>query len=177
MKQIITLLLCAGSFASAQAQTSAEESRDIILGKRTGPGSTQNEPTSRDVILGRNDGTVYRENGTRTNYPSGSRSQQTEAVNREYDRKIESIRNNRTLSAAEKDRTIRQLNKDRAERLRRINSERDNDRYGERNERDRDDRNYKMGKKYKGNNGNHYGWQKGKGNAKKNGQYSKRNDD
>ncbi|HVG12436.1 MAG TPA: hypothetical protein VM843_05490 [Flavisolibacter sp.] len=176
MKQIITLLLCAGSFASAQAQTSAEESRDIILGKKTGPGSTQNDRSSKDVILGRNDGRVYRENGTRTSYPSGSNAQQREAVNREYDRKVESIRNNRTLSAAEKERTIRQLNKDRAERLRALNAQRDNRRYDDGDERAWENKTYKKSKKSRSNNGNHYGWEKGKGN-KKTGDHSRRYDD
>ncbi|HEY0060103.1 MAG TPA: hypothetical protein VGB56_13285, partial [Flavisolibacter sp.] len=161
---------------SVQAQTSAEESRDIILGKRTGPGSTQNDPRSRDVVLGRNDGRVYRENGTRTSYPSGSNAQQREAVNREYDRKVESIRNNRTLSAAEKERTIRQLNRDRAERLQALNARGDNRRYDDGDRRDRDNKNYKS-KKAKSNNGNHYGWEKGKGNAKKKGAYSRRYND
>ncbi len=176
MKQIITLLLCAGSFASVHAQTSAEESRDIILGKRTGPGSTQNDPRSRDVVLGRNDGRVYRENGARTSYPS-STTQQREVVNREFDRKVESIRNNRTLSASEKERTIRQLNKDRAERLQALNGRSSNRRYDDRDRRDWDDKNYNKSHKQKSNNGNHYGWQKGKGNAKKKGDYSRRYND
>lgn len=167
MKKIITLFLCVGAVASTFAQTSAEESRRIILGKQGETERERQERTSKDVILGREDRRVNNETGTR--YPNGSRAQKVREINREYDAKVQSIRNNRTLSAAEKERTIRQLNADRARKIRDIKARsNDNRRYDDRKDRDDDDRNYKS-KKNKSNNGNHYGWEKGKGNPHKNG--------
>jgi hypothetical protein len=174
MKKVITLLLIVSTVASASAQTSQEESRRVVLG--TGGGDTRTERTSGgsnpvDVILGR-DRRVEDNQGTR--YPSGTygtREQQIDRVNREYDAKIYSIRNNRTLTAAEKERMIRQLEADRARRIREINN-----RYYDRDSRyDDDNDNYRKDKKYKTNNGNHYGWEKGKGNPHKSGNYSKGN--
>ncbi len=161
MKKMITLLLCVGAVATTFAQTSAEESRRIILGKQGETEKERQERSSKDVILGREDRRVYDKTGTR--YPNGSREQRVREINREYDAKVRSIRNNRTLSAAEKERTIRQLNVDRARKIKEING-----RYDDRRDRDDDDRNYKS-KKNKSNNGNHYGWEKGKGNPHKNG--------
>ena len=167
MKKVITLLLIVSTVASASAQTSQEESRRVVLG--TGGGSKTERSTGSgpvDVILGR-DRRVEDNQGTR--YPNGtygSREQQIDQVNREYDRKINSIRNNRTLSAAEKERMIRQLENDRARRIREI----DNRYYGDRDNRRYDDDNYaKKNKKYKSNNGNHYGWEKGVGNPHRTG--------
>lgn len=177
MKKIITLLLCVGTVATAFSQTNDEEARRIILGKRTGSpstpgGGTSNDP--RDIILGGGDRRVNDGNDTR--YPNGtygSRQQQIDQVNREYDSKIQSIRNNPTLSAAEKERMIRQLEADRARRIRDINRYYDTDRRDrdrDRNDRDRDDDDDDDRYKQKGNNGNHYGWEKGKGNPHKYGQ-------
>ena len=176
MKKILTLLLCTGAVVSTFAQTSSEESRRIILGRKSG-GSTSGTGTRtsdpRDVILGRDDRRVD-DNGS-TRYPSGtygSREEQINQVNREYDNKVYSIRNNPNLSEAEKERMIRQLNADRARRIKEINgrtqNRTDRDRRYDRDDRDDDD-NYKKDKKYKSNNGNHYGWEKGKGNPHQNG--------
>lgn len=166
MKKVITLLLIVSAVASANAQTNQEESRRVILG--TGGGGSKTERTSRsnpvDVILGRGGST---EDSRSTRYPSGtygSRDQQIDQVNREYDRKIYSIRNNPNLSAAEKERMIRQLENDRARRIREINDRYYGDRRNDRrDDDDRDNRNYKS------NPGNHYGWEKGKGNPHRTG--------
>jgi hypothetical protein len=174
MKKMITLLLCVGAVASTFAQTSADESRRIILGKQGTTERERQERSSKDVILGREDRKVNNE--TRTRYPIGSREQRIKEINREYDAKVQSIRNNRTLSAAEKERTIRQLNADRTSKIKAINGRYNDgrryddkkDRDHDRRDRDDDDRNYKA-KKNKSNNGNHYGWEKGKGNPHKNG--------
>lgn len=164
MKKIITLLFLVGAVASASAQSSPEDARRVIFGKRSGSGSTTERTSGsdpRDVIFG---GDRRSEESTR--YPNGTygtREQQIDQVNREYDRKIYSIRNNPNLSSAEKERMIRQLENDRARRIREINGY------------NRDDRNY-SGKKVKSNNGNHYGWEKGKGNPhRSDGNYSKGN--
>lgn len=167
MKKVITLLLMVSTVASANAQTSSqEESRRVVLG--TGGNDSRTERNSPiDVILGR-DRRVEDSRGTR--YPNGTygtREQQIDQVNREYDRKIYSIRNNRELSAAEKERMIRQLENDRARRIREINNRYSGDRRDDRRYDDNDD--YKKDKRYKKDNGNHYGWEKGKGNPHRTG--------
>lgn len=164
MKKFITLLLLAGAFSGpAFSQTPQEESRRVILGKG---GSTTNTGSSdpRDIILGR-DG-----RNNETGYPNGTREQQVNQVNREYNEKIQSIRNNPTLTAAEKERMIRQLENDRQRKINEINK-RYNDGNRNRNDRDRDDDDDdKKDKKYgKNNNGKKLGWEKGVGNPHRTG--------
>ncbi len=133
MKKIITLVLCSGVFVSTFAQTSSEESRRIILGRKSGgstSGTDNRTSDPRDVILGRDDRRV--DDNRNTRYPSGTygnRDEQINQVNRDYDYKIQSIRNNPTLTQAEKDRMIRQLNADRARRIKEINGRRNDRRY------------------------------------------------
>jgi len=166
MKQILTLLIFIAAFASIQAQTPQEEARRVILGQK----KTNNEngsPNGRDIILG-GDRRVYDERGSR--YPNGTREQSIDQVNREYDTKVQSIRNNSYLSSAEKERTIRQLNNDRARRIKEINGRNEGRRYENRNDRDNDDRYERH------DNGKHKGWKKGKGNQKKYKKYDKDDD-
>ncbi len=152
MKKILTLLLAVGCLITVNAQTSKEEARRVILGQPKNSPQTSPSQNPRDVILGGGNPS------TPSTYPSGSREAQIEQVNREYDIKIQSIRNNPNLTQAEKDRAIRQLENDRARRIRQINGEYSNT----------NDDNYKTSKN-KGNNGKHLGWEKGKGNPHKNG--------
>ena len=169
MKKIMTLLLCFGAsyLASAQSTREMEEVKDVIMGPKKGSGSTRTGD-DKEVILGRDDRRVYDDNRTRT-----SGSTEANRINREYDAKIQSIRNNRHLSSAEKERAIRQLENDRNRRLRSLDERYSkNRRYNDRDDDDDDDRRYSKNKNYKskkkGNNGNHYGWQKGKGNPHRN---------
>jgi hypothetical protein len=154
MKKIITLLFAATAFVSVQAQTSREEARKVVLGGQKGSTTTTKTPDSRtenprDVVLGG------------SNSESSSRQAQIDQVNREYDAKISSIRNNPTLTQEEKDQAIARLERDRARKIRAINNQDDN--YN-------DDKNSgKKNKKAKGNNGKHLGWEKGVGNPHKNG--------
>ena len=143
MKKILTLLIAAGAFVSAQAQISKEEARRVILGGGNGGGSNSPTGGNRDVILGGgNDNGNY---PTYPNsYPSGDRQSQVDQVNREYDNKIQSIRNNSYLSYEEKQRAIRQLEKDRQKRIQQINSSYNDSGYN----------------KNRGNNGKHKGWNK-----------------
>jgi hypothetical protein len=173
MKKFITLLLALGAVATTFAQ-SRDDAKDIILGRKTGtPNDTRTTPQNpNDVpVFGRN------KNGT-TNYPntSGDRQAQVDQVNREYDAKIASVRNNPYLSASEKQRTIDQLNKDRAKRIREINGSaghvyKNNKKHHDGDNEDDDEGNGHGNErsKSKGNNGNHYGWEKGKGNPHRNG--------
>jgi len=158
MKKILTLFIALGAFVAVQAQTSKEEARKVILGQgKSGSGSGTPSTSGRDVILGGENTKNYPTNPN--SYPnSGSREAQIDQVNREYDSKIWSIRNNNQLSQAEKDRIIRQLENDRARRIREINNS-----YGGNGDYDKD---YK---KSKSNNGKHKGWEKGVGNPHKNG--------
>lgn len=116
--------MAAGAFMSLHAQ-SREETRRVILGSPNENGSYGN----RDVILGGNDnarypsypdnrypGNAYPNNGNYNNRPY-----QLDQINREYSAKTESIRNNRYLSSKEKERMIRQLEKDRKKRISEIN--------------------------------------------------------
>lgn len=163
----MTLLVCLGAvtFASAQNTREMEDVKDIILGPRKSDGNTRNG--DKDVVLGRDD----RRYDERNRYPSStSRSSEATRINREYDAKIRSIENNRTLSRAEKERAIRQLEADRARKLRNLDERYSRDRrYSDRD--DDDDRRYSKNKNYKakkkGNNGKHLGWEKGKGNPHK----------
>jgi hypothetical protein len=142
MKKILTLLIAAGAFVTLHAQ-SREESRRIILGE-----PKDNGVYDRDVNRERKSDDRY------STYPRGgynnSKQYEMDEVNQEYDRKITSIRNNRYLSHDEKARMIRQLEKDRQNRINQIRRANENnskkDRYNDRNER-RD-------------NGKHKGWYK-----------------
>jgi hypothetical protein len=169
MKKIITLLFCVGTIATVSAQTPQEEARRVILGGGKNKGTDKDTRNSRDVIIG-GDRRVDDQQGNTYPYPgnypnSGSREAQIDQVNRDYDAKIQSIRNNPYLSAEEKERTIRQLNNDRNRVIRQINGKTAD----RRDRRDDDDDDYKKDKKHKSNNGNHYGWEKGKGNPHKSG--------
>jgi hypothetical protein len=118
MKKITTLLLALFSIAMAQAQSSKEEARKIILGQ---PGGNNGSPSSsgKDIILGKRNRGSYPD--PRENSPYGTRESQINQVNREYDAKIYSIRTNGTLSPSEKERMIRQLEEDRSRKIRDIN--------------------------------------------------------
>jgi len=152
MKKIVTLLLAVAAVSGAFAQSrTTEEAKRILTGI---PGDNRTSYPGDDRR-------VYDE---RSSYP-GSRSGSEDGVNREYDEKIRSIRNNRTLSNAEKDRIIRDLENQRQRRLQQIRGY-DDRRYDDH----RYDNNYKNNKhkqKNKGNNGKHLGWEKGKGNPHK----------
>lgn len=150
MKKLITLLLAAGAFTAVDAQTTKEEARRVILGEGSNKGTKDNGTVrGRDVILGDNNGG----DDTRK-YPTGTNRQSAiNQINREYDAKVNSIRNNPNLSNAEKERIIRDLENERKKKLARINSQYNGN-----------DKKYKKDKKFKNNNGKHKGWTKGKGN-------------
>jgi hypothetical protein len=140
MKKIITLLLMIGAFVTSFAQ-----SRTIDKAKEVITKEPRNNPNTR--------------------YPSSSTSRQAEIdeVNRTYDSKIQAVRANPLLSAAEKERRIRDLEYERAQRIREIN----NRYYG--NSDGTYSKNKNKNKAYKTNNGKHLGWEKGKGNPHRTG--------
>jgi hypothetical protein len=162
MKKLITLLFATGAFVAVQAQTSKDEARRVILGQEKGNNNSTSR-NGRDVVLGGGNETTY-PNSYPNNYPSGSRQAEIDRVNREYDAKIWSIRNNNRLSSEEKARMIRQLEQDRSRRIRQISQ---SDGYGKKGKKyDDDDYGKRNGKS---NNGKHLGWEKGKGNPHRNG--------
>ena len=110
----------------ASAQTSREEARRVILGGGERTGSRTETPSSSDRSIFR----------PRT---ANSSNAQVNEINREYDRKIQSIRNNNTLSSAEKERTIRQLERDRDQKIRQVTNN------GDRVRKDKN-KNHKNGK-------------------------------
>lgn len=142
MKTILTFLMAAATFGTLHAQTSREETRRVILGEPKDNGGYENRK-DRDVVYGRNENNRYP--GTYTN----NRQYETDQINREYDNKINSIRNNRYLDYDEKERMIRQLERDRQQRIAAIN----------RGYNDRD-RHYDDDRYEKRDNGKHKGWYK-----------------
>jgi len=167
MKYILTLLFTVTLFTAAFAQTDAEreEARRIIFGDKKGSTSYPKSGDDRNVILGGDDRTVY--GGTERRYPErypattgSSRERRIYEINRAYDAKIYSIRQNRTLSRTEKERIIRQLETERRRELAQVNGHN----YYSKDKRYTDDDDCTNGKKYKKSKGNHYGLDKGNGN-------------
>ena len=142
-------MIVLSAVAAAQAQSTKEEARRVILGSPKGSGGETQNP--KEVILGRG--------GNDAGYPAGnSREARIEQVNREYNERIQAIRNDRYMSNEQKERAIRDLERERAQKIREINQA-----YGSDGDRD-----HKEGK-YKKNNGRHLGWEKGKGNPHRSG--------
>lgn len=141
MKKIITLVIAFGAFASSFAQSRTIDKAKEVITKE--PRTTY--PNERRVG-----------DETSTRYPTSSTNREAEIsdINKYYDSKIRAVRANPIFSAAEKERRIRELEYERAQKIREIN----NRYYGTNNTS-------KAGKKYgKTNNGKHLGWEKGKGN-------------
>ena len=166
MKRILMLLLTAGSlYNSVQAQTN-EDARRVILGDRRTGSDNRTGSDPREVILG--DG-ERRNDSRRSDGSVSSRRAEIDAVNRDYDQRIQRVRNNPLLSANEKQRRIRSLEEERRQRIREINNYYGRNRDDRQWEDDDDNRNRRhQHKKYKGQRGNKYGWEKGRGNPHRN---------
>lgn len=143
MKKILTLLIAAGAFVTLHAQ-SREETRGVILGSPNENGRYGSR--DRDVILGGGNNSQYPNTYPNNGNYGYDRQYQVDQINREYNVKIESIRNNRYLSYQERDRMIRQLERERQIRIAEINRQYSNARYNDRND--------------KHDNGKHKGWNK-----------------
>jgi hypothetical protein len=103
MKKIFTLVIALGSMTAVFAQHGYDH---------------RNE--SRDVILGQPGRGVYTNNGGYNNGYYGSREQQIQRINQEYNWKIESVRDDRYLRRAEKKRQIRFLENEKDARIREV---------------------------------------------------------
>jgi hypothetical protein len=162
MKKLLAILLAVSCFSVTYAQSSAEKAKRVIRGERRDYDPDNN---SRDVVVGGNRRPVYDDR----DYRSGNNSRA--AIDREYEAKIRYVRNNHKLKRAEKNRIIRGLQAEHARRIADLNNSNrynQNDRrYSERSMEYRrydDDKKFNKKNRYKGNNGKHLGWQKGKGN-------------
>ena len=149
MKKIFTLSFMCGAFATCLAQsTTIDKAKEIITKEpRTTTGTYPNDKR------------VEEENASR--YPtSASRESEINDINRYYNSKIEAVRRNPLLSAEEKERRIRDLQYERAQKVREINK-----RYSGNNPYSKN-KNKGKNKSYdkKDNPGKHLGWEKGKGN-------------
>ena len=165
MKKMIILSVALFMVATVFAQNTREEARRVILGQPKKSSKTTYPQESRDVVLG--GGSSGRYPRYPGNYPANSREAQIDRINREYNYKIQTIRNNRALSSREKERIIRDLNNQRNAEIRQINN-----RYSGNARRYEDDDEYQKGKNYsKHDNGKHLGWYKGKGNPHKSGKH------
>ena len=123
MKRILALFLFVGAVTVASAQSSRNQSRDIVLGR----------PNS-----------VYGNNNRNNNYGSRNndyysireRDAQIERIKREYDWKIRNVYNDRYLRNSAKKRKVRMLEDERNDRIRevmqRYNQSSRSDRYGRR---------------------------------------------
>ena len=162
MKKFITLFFAVSAITTAGfSQSKAEESRRVILGKEgsstTDRDRTRNGGVLEDILGGSRTDDSHYPNGT-----NESRRAEIDEVNREYDRKIQTVRNNPIISDEQKQRVIRQLEAERARKIQEIN-----DRYGYGNRNNED---YNNNKGYKRNgNGKKLGWEKGVGNPHRTG--------
>ena len=153
MKHILNLLIAFGAFATSFAQSRTTERAKEVITKQ--PRNTGSYPNDRRV-----------EDGTSSRYPTTSTSREAEIndINRRYDAKIQAVRANPILSAEAKETRIRELEYERAQKIREINNRyRGNDGTYSKN------KNKDKNKSYKTNNGKHLGWEKGKGNPHRTG--------
>ncbi len=151
MKKIVTLLITFGTFATSFAQSPTIDKAKEVITKE--PRNTS-YPNDRRV-------------GEDSRYPtSTSRDAEINDINRHYDSKIEAVRRNPLLSSEEKERRIRELEYERAQKLREIKKRY----YGNDNTYNKNKskgKNKAYGKK--DNPGKHLGWEKGKGNPHRTG--------
>ena len=152
MKKIITVLITFGAFATSFAQSPTIDKAKEIITK---------EPRNTTGTYP-NDKRVGDDNASR--YPtSSSREAEINDINRHYESKIEAVRRNPILSSEEKETRIRELEYERAQKVREINRRYSGDNTYSKNKDKSKQKDY--GKK--DNPGKHLGWEKGKGNPHK----------
>lgn len=152
MKKIITLLITFGAFAVSFAQSrTIDKAKEVITKEpRTTTGTYPNDKKNDDDHASR--------------YPtSSSRDAEINDINRHYESKMDAVRKNPLLSSDQKEKRIRELEYERAQKVREINRRY----YGN------DGKNKGNGKnkayRKKDNSGKHLGWEKGRGNPHRTG--------
>lgn len=104
MKKLFVLVLATGAMTSVFAQRGYDRKDE-----------------SRDVILGQQNRSVYNNNrGNDGYFSSRERDDQIERINRNYNWRIQSVRNDRYLRHAEKKREIRFLENERDTKIREV---------------------------------------------------------
>jgi len=104
MKKLFALAIALGAMTSIFAQRGYDRRED-----------------SRDVILGQQNRSVYNNNRNNDGYfSSRERDEQIERINRHYNRKIQSVKNDRYLRNGEKRREIRFLENERDVKIREV---------------------------------------------------------
>jgi hypothetical protein len=101
MKKLFVLLFSTGMILTASAQSSRNQ--------------------SRDVILGQSDRTVYNDNYDRNGFTNRERDDQIRRINREFDARLYSIQRDRYMRNAEKRRAVRELEMQRNQAIRDVN--------------------------------------------------------
>jgi len=118
MKKILAVVFSLGLLSTAFAQGGRQRDRDIDYGKPTNP--VYNDK------YGRNDG--Y--------FSAREKDAQLVRINREFDYKIMAIKRNRHMRNAEKNREIRQLERQRTQEIRELNQRFSRQNSGWKNDRD-----------------------------------------
>lgn len=149
MKKIITLLIVCGAFVTSFAQSrTIDKAKEVITKEPRNTTGTYPD-----------DKRVGDDNASR--YPtSTSREAEINDINRYYESKIEAVRRNPLLSSEEKERRIRELEYERAQKVREINKRYSGDNTYSKNKSKNKNKAYDK----KDNPGKHLGWEKGKGN-------------
>lgn len=106
MKKIFTLVFSLGVITAAFAQSGRRESRDVILGQ------DQNR-----TVYGNDGRNIDHNNG---NFSTRERDEQISSVQREYNRKIQTVKRDHYLRSGEKRRQIHFLENERDARIRNI---------------------------------------------------------
>lgn len=128
MKKILAVVFSLGLLSTAFAQGGYQKDRDMAYGKPT-------NPVNNDKY-GRNDG--Y--------FSAREKDAQIARINREFDYKIMAIKRNRYMRNGEKNRQIRQLERERTQEIRELNQ-----RFSRQNsdwKNDRNDHNDRNGRKW-----------------------------
>ncbi len=125
MKKILAVVFSLGLLSTAFAQGGYQKDRDIAYGKPTSP--VYNDK------YGRNDG----------NFSARERGAQIARINREFDYKVMAVKRNRYMRNAEKNRQIRQLERERTQEIRELNQ-----RFSRQNSGWKNDRNDRNGRKW-----------------------------
>jgi len=144
MKKIFTLAFALGTFALVQAQPGTRDNRDNrqpvppVTQRDNGNGYDNGYENQRDVVVYNN---PYDNNNRSDSRFSMERKKKMEIlrINREYDMKIQRVRNSFLMFRFEKERQIRMLEQQRQWEIRQVNMRfKSNDRRYDRN----DDRGY-----------------------------------
>lgn len=124
MKKLATLLFALGIFSASFAQSrdgrySQPDPKSVILGQ-SNDGRYGSDDRRYDDRRYDNSNTGY--NNDRNRNLESERAAQVQRLNREFDYRIQAVRNNRRLKNKEQSRQIRSLEAQRADEIRQLNN-------------------------------------------------------